>query len=167
MFEQMILSAVGELKQTFLVQFCQLEKRLDFICENKQPDVIESGGVKNITNNYYEVPNKRFSSTKSTVPNVPKVLQRYVEAGLLDPNLQPNHLTWPQAALLAKDAWENVPGGQSPCAIWQYFGQLWNVSPQTLRSYFNRAMNQKKTLQFLDVLKQVHQTQNSVTLSNQ
>ena len=43
MFEQMILSAVGELRQTFLVQFSQLEKRLDFMCENKQPDVIEAG----------------------------------------------------------------------------------------------------------------------------
>ena len=135
MFEQMILSAVGELKQTFLVQFCQLEKLLDIMCENKVP--------------------------KGTVPFCPNgpFLQRYVDAGLLDNAWQPNHLTWSQAALLAKDAWENVPGGQSTCAIWQYFGQLWNVKPQTLRSYYNRAMNQKKTLQFLDTLKKVHQTQ--------
>ncbi len=157
MIENMILSAVGELRQTFLVQFCQLERRLDFMCEQKQPDVIESGGVKNITNNYYvekSHPLCHKKGTKRTVPNVPD-LQRYVEAGLLDSDWQPKHLSWSQSALLAKDASERLHIDD----VWQKFGQLWDIDPQILRSYFNRAMNQKKTLQFLDTLKKIHESQ--------
>ena len=160
MIENMILSAVGELRQTFLVQFCQLERRLDFMCEQKQPDVIESGGVKNITNNYYVEKNRPLchkKGTKRTVPNVPNIpdLQRYVDAGLLDVDWQPVRLSWSQSALLAKDASERLHIDD----VWQQFGQLWDIDPQILRSYFNRAMNQKKTLQFLDTLKKIHESQ--------
>jgi hypothetical protein len=164
MFEQMILSAVGELRQTFLAQFLQLEKRLDFMCENKQPDVIEAGGVKNITNNYYVDKNRPQNGQSGRERQVPQqlssfdaaqMMQRYVSAGLLDADWQPLHLSWPQSALLAKDASDRL----SIDDVWQQFGQLWDIGPQTLRSYFNRAMNQKKTLRFLDALKRVHESQ--------
>ena len=164
MFEQMILSAVGELRQTFLAQFLQLEKRLDFICENKQPDVIESGGTKTVTNYYYmkdDGPAPDRSCADQPLPQLLRsdeaalVMQQYVGAGLLDQDWQPVHLSWPQSALLAKDASDHLMIDD----VWQQFGQLWGIGPQTLRSYFNRAMNQKKTLQFLDALKRVHESQ--------
>lgn len=31
---------------------------------------------------------------------------------------------------------------------WQVFGQLWNEKLQTLRSYLNKALEQRKTLNF-------------------
>lgn len=160
MIEDMILSAVGELKQTFLVQFCQLEKRLDFICENKQPDVIESGGVKNITNNYY-VEKSHPKAGKSCLPQefrspqAVQIMQQYVSAGLLDGDWQPKRLSWSQSALLAQAAADRLQID----GVWQQFGQLWDINPQTLRAFFNRAMNQKKTLRFLDTLKKIHETQ--------
>ena len=81
-------------------------------------------------------------------------IQQYVDAGLLDSDFQPKNLSWSQSALLAKDASERLHIDD----VWQQFGQLWEIDPQILRSYFNRAMNQKKTLQFLDTLKKIHES---------
>ena len=38
--------------------------------------------------------------------------------------------------------------------VWQVFGALWRVKPSTLRAYFNRALTQKKSLRFQDLLKE-------------
>jgi len=38
---------------------------------------------------------------------------------------------------------------------WQVFGQLWNEKPQTLRSYLNKALEQRKTLNFQEKLKRI------------
>jgi hypothetical protein len=39
--------------------------------------------------------------------------------------------------------------------VWQVFGQLWDENPETLRSYFNKAMEQKKSLKFQEKLKNI------------
>ena len=83
-----------------------------------------------------------------------QVVEDAVDAGLLDSDFQPKNLSWSQSALLAKDASERLHIDD----VWQQFGQLWDIDPQILRSYFNRAMNQKKTLQFLDTLKKIHES---------
>ena len=35
------------------------------------------------------------------------------------------------------------------------FGQLWNEKPETLRSYLNKALEQKKSLEFQERLKNI------------
>ena len=39
--------------------------------------------------------------------------------------------------------------------VWQVFGELWNEKPETLRSYLNKALDQKKSLKFQDRLKNI------------
>ena len=82
-------------------------------------------------------------------------MQQYVSAGLLDDKWQPKHISWAQSALLAKDASDRLHIDD----VWRQFSLLWNINSQSLRSFFNRAMNQKKTLRFLDMLKKIHETQ--------
>ena len=74
-----------------------------------------------------------------------------VDAGLLKENWQPNNLSGTERALLAKAVCEQLEINE----VWQVFGQLWNEKPETLRSYLNKALEQKKSLKFQDGLKNI------------
>ena len=78
MFEQLLLMAFGELQQTVMLQndhICRLETRIDKLCNNKQGDVIEAGGMKNITyNNYYGTNNHQVSEPYCELQVLPKEL---------------------------------------------------------------------------------------------
>ena len=161
MYEEKILAEVGELKQIVLRQsdhICRLEAWIEENC-SRQNDVIESGGVKNITyNNYYENDFRKIVEPNNSYQTVPDVLntdkaqtikQKIARAGMLDEKWQPIDLSGPECAILAKVICEHLKIDE----VWQVFGGLSGQNPTTLRSYFNRAMNQKKTLDFQDKLK--------------
>ena len=78
-----------------------------------------------------------------------EVMADLVDAGLLKENWQPNDLSGPERALVAKAVCEQLEINE----VWQVFGQLWNEKPETLRSYLNKALEQKKSLKFQDRLK--------------
>lgn len=127
-------------------------------------DVIEAGGVKNVTNNYYGAPQAPEGDAGDMVVDdahdVPERLQtdeaealmeRLVDAGLLTDGWQPDGLSGTERALVAKAVCERLRINE----VWQVFGQLWNEKPETLRSYLNKALEQKKSLAFQDRLKNI------------
>lgn len=77
------------------------------------------------------------------------LLADLTDKGLLTDDWQPNNLSGTERALVAKAVCERLEINE----VWQVFGQLWREKPETLRSYFNKALEQKKSLSFQDRLK--------------
>lgn len=84
-------------------------------------------------------------------PEAQELLDKLIKAGLLTDELQPKNLTKPEQALLAKEIADRLGLND----VWQLFSKLWNMSPETFRSYFNRALDQRKSLIFQEKLKSV------------
>lgn len=126
-------------------------------------DVIEAGGVKNVTNNYYDgrQPQDEGTDMKLGKENeVPQKLQTeefeemmedLVDEGILTADWQPNGLTGTERALVAKTISDKLEINE----VWKLFGAIWKEKPETLRSYFNKALDQKKSLKFQDRLKNI------------
>ena len=74
-----------------------------------------------------------------------------VEAGLLNGDWQPMGLSGSERALVAKAVCDRVGINE----VWQVFGRLWNEKPETLRSYLNKALDQKKSLEYQEKLKDI------------
>ena len=126
-------------------------------------DVIEAGGVKNVTNNYYDGRQPGDEGNGDMVveadEEVPEplrgeraelLMESLVGAGRLDEGWQPRGLSGSEQALTARAVSERLGIND----VWQVFGALWRVKPSTLRAYFNRALTQKKSLRFQDLLKE-------------
>ena len=80
-----------------------------------------------------------------------EVMEDLVNEGLLDDDWQPVGLSGSERGLIAKAVCDNLKINE----VWQVFGQLWNEKPETLRGYFNKALEQKKSLEFQDRLKKI------------
>lgn len=80
-----------------------------------------------------------------------KLMKALVKAGLLTEDWQPNGLTGTERALVARGVCERLDINE----VWQVFGKLWNEKPETLRSYLNKALEQKKSMEFLDKLNDI------------
>ena len=113
-------------------------------------DVIEAGGVKNVTNNYYgqhapdgeqdageglcveekEIPEELRSKEAE------ELMEALVEKGLLDDAWQPLGLSRPQAAMLADRVAEVLGIGNK----WKTFEQLWHR--KNLRNDYNTAASE-------------------------
>ena len=126
-------------------------------------DVIEAGGVKNVTNNYY-TDNKAEEEAKDTLLNketdVPdklktekaeEIMEDLVDADILNEDWQPNNLSGAERALVAKAVCDRLKINET----WQVFGKLWNEKSETLRAYLNKALSQRKSLKFQDRLKNI------------
>ena len=126
-------------------------------------DVIESGGVKNVTNNYYDGRQPESEGKDMQLKAETKVPERLkteeaeelmedlVDASMLTEDWQPEGLSGPERALVAKAVCDRLEVNE----VWQLFGQLWGEKPETLRAYYNKAMEQKKSLKFQDRLKNI------------
>lgn len=125
-------------------------------------DVIEAGGVKNVTNNYYT--DNKEDEVKDTLlkkeTDVPdklkteeaeEIMEDLVDTGILDEDWQPNNLSGAERALVAKAVCDRLDINE----IWQVFGKLWNEKPETLRAYLNKALAQRKSLKFQDRIKNI------------
>ena len=77
------------------------------------------------------------------------LLEAARKEGWLDENNQPCGISCTEQALLAKKIGERL----TIADVWRTFGNLWNIKPETLRAYYNRALEQKKSLVFQDLLK--------------
>ena len=91
-------------------------------------------------------------------PEVPEVLktehavrlrERLADAGMLTDDWQPHGLSNTEKALVAKAISDRLGIKE----VWQVFGWLWNVKPDSMRAYFNRALEQRKSLSFQEKLK--------------
>ena len=79
------------------------------------------------------------------------VLGNFIYNRLLTEELQPIDLSGTEQALLAKYICDKLEIKD----VWQVFGTLWNMKSETLRTYFNRALEQKKSLDFQEKLKDI------------
>lgn len=93
----------------------------------------------------HDVPEKLKSEEAKTL------MADLVDEGMLDENWQPLKLSGTERALVAKIVCELLEINE----VWQVFGQLWGEKPETLRSYLNKALEQKKSLKFQDRLKNI------------
>ena len=125
-------------------------------------DVIEAGGVKNVTNNYYT--DNKEDEVKDTLlkkeTDVPdklkteeaeEIMEDLVDTGILDEDWQPNNLSGAERALVAKAVCDRLDINET----WQVFGKLWSEKPETLRAYLNKALAQRKSLKFQDRIKNI------------
>ena len=78
-----------------------------------------------------------------------RLKERLTDAGMLSEDWQPAGLSNTEKALLAKAVSDRLGIKK----VWQVFGRLWNVKPDSMRAYFNRALEQKKSLSFQDRIK--------------
>ncbi len=130
-----------------------LEKHVEHEVANVEPGGI---GIQINNGNTPEV----SSSGKATTGEVPEKLMTeeakemmadLVDAGILKESWQPVGLSGTERALVAKAVCDRLEVNE----VWQLFGQLWGEKPETLRAYYNKAMEQKKSLKYQDKLKKV------------
>lgn len=74
------------------------------------------------------------------------VLKNLQKHGLLDKNFYPLDLSSSESAVLAYQ----IAIALDIKEMWKVFSDLWNISPNALRAAYNRGMEQKKTMKFLD-----------------
>ena len=84
-------------------------------------------------------------------PQAEALLAKLCDAGMLDTRWQPVGLTNTERGLLAKILSDEL-GIDTP---WKVFGDCWQVNSGTLRTAYNQALNQRKSLNFQDRLKAV------------
>lgn len=130
-----------------------LEKNVEYEVAN-----VEEGGIGIQINNGNSA---KASSTPEVAGGVvperlkteeaEEQMNKLVDAGMLTEEWQANGLSCSERALLAKNVCDKLKIND----VWQVFGMLWNERPETLRSYFNKALDQKKSLKYQDKLKNV------------
>ena len=86
-----------------------------------------------------------------TTPEATALLEKCRAEGLLDEWGQPVGLSYTEKGLLAKTLSEKL-GISKP---WCVFGELWGIKTETLRTAYNQAMGQRKSLKVQDRLKGV------------
>lgn len=74
------------------------------------------------------------------------ILKNLQKHGLLDENFYPMELSNSEAAVLAYQIAITLGINE----MWKVFSDLWNITPNALRAAYNRGMEQKKTMKFLD-----------------
>ena len=84
-------------------------------------------------------------------PQAEALLAKLCDAGVLDAHWQPVGLTNTERGLLAKILSDEL-GIDTP---WKVFGDCWQMNSGTLRTAYNQALNQRKSLNFQDRLKAV------------
>ena len=100
---------------------------------------------------------KRMPANIQKIPNelrTEKALllkEKLKDGGLIDKNWQPVNLSWSESALLAQMISDKLAIKDT----WSVFGSLWNKNSGTLRAFYNRSLEQKKSLIFQDRLKRI------------
>lgn len=80
-----------------------------------------------------------------------RVLDCLCSAGILNGSWQPVGLTNAEKGVLASLLADRL--GIS--SLWQTFGGLWRMKPETLRSAYNKGMDQKGMAEFMERVKRV------------
>ena len=80
-----------------------------------------------------------------------QLMESLVDAELLNEEWQPDGISNTEKALVAKMVADRLKIND----VWQVFGKLWKMNPNSMRTYYNRAMDQRKSLEFQDRLKNI------------
>ena len=84
-------------------------------------------------------------------PQAEIILKRLWEAGMLDARMQPLNLSNAEKGVLAFQMAVKLKIQN----VWQVFAAWWGTTPGALRSAYNRANEQRKTIVFLEKLKNI------------
>ena len=79
-------------------------------------------------------------------PQAGELLERLMQANLLNEDWQPVNLSNTEKGVLA----QYIAGQLNLKMQWKTFSRLWNMRPEALRKAYNQGMEQRKTLDFLD-----------------
>ena len=77
------------------------------------------------------------------------LFEKLREAGMVDERMQPVGLSNAEKGILAFELAKRLDIQNQ----WQVFANLWGTTPGTLRSAYNKANDQRKTLKFIEKLK--------------
>ena len=118
--------------------------------------IMDNHGTMNIDNRMSDEDTKKKQVPQEvperlTTETARATMVLLVDAGLLSADWQPVGLSGAERGLVARAVCERLMIED----VWQVFGLLWNEKPETLRSYFNKALEQKKSLEFQDRLKNI------------
>ena len=80
-----------------------------------------------------------------------KLFEKLREAGMVDERMQPLNLSNAEKGMLAFD----LAGRLNIQNQWQVFASLWGTTSGALRSAYNRAIEQQKTMLFIEKLKNI------------
>ena len=79
------------------------------------------------------------------------LLKKLVDAGMLTEDWQSRVLSNAERGLVARE----LSCRLNIVEVWKAFGQLWGMNPEVLRSSFNKALEQRKSLGFQERLKKI------------
>ena len=94
---------------------------------------------------------KGSSFPSLSTPLALEVMERMVSAGVLNEDWQPQGLSNAEKGVLASCLATRLDIAH----VWQTFSTLWGMKPETLRTAFNKGMEQRKTAAFLERVKKV------------
>ena len=94
---------------------------------------------------------KDSSFPSLSTPLALEVMERMVSAGVLNEDWQPQGLSNAEKGVLASCLATRLDIAH----VWQTFSALWGMKPETLRTAFNKGMEQRKTAAFLERVKKV------------
>ena len=97
---------------------------------------------------------KGSSFPSLSTPLALEVMERMVSAGVLNEDWQPQGLSNAEKGVLASCLATRLDIAH----VWQTFSALWGMKPETLRTAFNKGMEQRKTAAFLERVKKVMST---------
>ena len=80
-----------------------------------------------------------------------KLFEKLREAGMVEARMQPLNLSNAEKGMLAFD----LAGRLDIQNQWQVFASLWGTTSGALRSAYNRAIEQQKTMLFIEKLKNI------------
>lgn len=86
-------------------------------------------------------------------PQAHALLNKLVQAGMLDEQWQPVGLTLPKKGVLAS----LIAAQLNLKYKWKTFGLLWRMSPDVLRTKYNEGMDQIQMMEFITQIKSVLQ----------
>lgn len=75
-----------------------------------------------------------------------RIKNNLIEIGLVTENFMPSGLSSSEAAILANQIGTELKIDN----IWSVFGNYWGPNPNSMRAAYNRGMDQKKTIPFLE-----------------
>lgn len=75
-----------------------------------------------------------------------RIKNNLIEIGMVTENFMPSGLSSSEAAVLANQIGTELKIDN----IWSVFGNYWGPNPNSMRAAYNRGMDQKKTIPFLE-----------------
>ena len=166
------ISKDGNKSKTIILSIEKVRKVIDeipdFSIANAFTMFIQRSLVYDSVDNLVRFTRLLDSSEEDTVTNIPYSNKRLIaipkqlqgdyaeqlksnlmDADIIDDDWQPCNLSNTEAALLARFISEKTHIND----VWKEFGLLWDMKPKSLRNYFSKALDQKKSLDFQDKIK--------------